>query len=258
MSTGSSIDRDVIIAGLQDLGLRPGHHVLVHSSLSSMGHVDGGATTAVQALLTVVGPGGTVLVAALTGTEDDGPEEDLDFDLVNSPGWTGAIAETVRRWPGARRSAHPTHSVAAVGAAAARMTAGHEDCITPCGTGSPYANLAADPDGVILLLGCDHESDTTLHHVEEIASVGYHLQPRPARAVIRYPDHTEIRNYWIHDWGTPRHFNAIGPLLEQRGIQVRGRVGAATALLVQAGPLVSLGLDVLRAAPSFFVAEKTS
>lgn len=258
MPVSSSIDRDAIIAALQDLGLRQGHHVLVHSSLSSMGYVDGGATTAVQALLNVVGSGGTVLVPALTGTEDDGPEEDIVFDLVDSPCWTGAIAEAVRRWPGGRRSAHPTHSVAAVGAAAARMTAGHEDCITPCGTGSPYANLAADSDGVILLLGCDHESDTTLHHVEEIAGVGYHLQPRPARAVLRYADHTETREYWIHDWGTPRNFNAIGPLLEQRGIQVRGRVGATTALLVQAGPLVSLGLDVLRAAPSFFLAREAS
>lgn len=258
MDRSAVVDRETIVRGLEGLGLHHGHHVLVHSSLSSIGYVDGGAATVVRALLDVVGASGTVVVPTLTATEQDGPGRDIVFDPESTPCWTGAVAETVRRWPGARRSAHPTHSVAAVGAAAERLTAGHENCVTPCGTGSPFARLAADIDGVILMLGCDHESNTTLHHVEELAGVGYHLQRRPARGVIRYSDHIETRDYWIHDWGTPRNFNAIGPLLEQRGLQTRGQVGAATALFVPAGPLVALGVDVLRAAPGFFVAGETS
>jgi aminoglycoside 3-N-acetyltransferase len=248
------VDRQQLRTELAALGLRPGHHVLVHSSLSSLGHVLGGATTVVEALLDVVGAEGTLVVPTLTGTEHDGLGREVVFDVASSPSWTGVIPETVRQWPGAVRSAHPTHSVAAVGAAARRLTAGHEDCLTPCGTGSPYARLAADPDGMVLLLGCDHESNTTLHHVEEVAGVPYHLQPRPVRCVIRHPDRTQTRDCWIHDWGTPRDFNAIGPLLEERGLQSRGTIGAATALLLPAGPLVVLGVDVLRAAPRFLLA----
>jgi aminoglycoside 3-N-acetyltransferase len=249
------VDLDAILLGLNGIGLRPGNHVLVHSSLSSLGQVEGGAQTVVEALLRAVGPSGTVLVPTLTGTEADGPERDLVFDLSETPCWTGAVAEAARRRPEAIRSAHPTHSVAAIGAAADRLTADHELCITPCGTGSPYAKLAADPDAVILLLGCNHEANTTLHHVEELAGVTYHLQAEPARGVIRFLDRTEARDYWIHDWGTPRRFNAIEPLLDQRGLQTSGNVGEARARLIPAGPLVALGLDVLRADPSYFVAK---
>ena len=77
-----------ISISLRALGLGPGHHVLVHSSLSSMGHVDGGAPTVVQALLDVVGPQGTVLAPTLTGNEHVGPHRDLTFDVAASPSWT--------------------------------------------------------------------------------------------------------------------------------------------------------------------------
>ncbi|SDD55219.1 aminoglycoside 3-N-acetyltransferase [Sanguibacter gelidistatuariae] len=250
------ISLDAIVSGLTGLGLRAGHHVLVHSSLSALGRVAGGAQTVVDALLQVVGPSGTVLVPTLTGTEADGEGVALDFDLAQTPCWTGAVAEAARRRPEAIRSAHPTHSVAAIGAAAARLTSDHEQCITPCGTGSPYAKLAADPDGVVLLLGCDHESNTTLHHVEELAGVSYHLHPEPVPGVVRFFDRTETRDYWVHSWGTPRRFSAIEPLLDQRGLQTRRAVGAADARLMSAGLLVTLALDVLRADPRFFIAEQ--
>lgn len=242
-----------IASALRRLGLRSGHHVLVHSSLSSMGRVEGGPTTVVQALLDVVGTEGTVIAPTLTGNELIGPDADITFDVVSTPSWTGAIAEAVRTWPGAVRSIHPTHSVAAIGAAAQLLTRGHADCVTPCGQGSPYAWLAADPAGMILLLGCDHESNTTLHHVEEMAGARYHLQPVPVRCAIHWGDRTESRSYWVHRYGTPRDFAAIEPLLKERGIQVQGAVGSATARLMPASRLVSFGLDVLRASPSFFV-----
>lgn len=249
------VDLETVLLGLRDLGLRSGNHVLVHSSLSSIGQVEGGAQTVVEALLRAVGPSGTLLVPTLTGTEADGPGLELVFDVSETPCWTGAVPEAARRRPEAIRSAHPTHSVAAIGAAAGRLTADHELCITPCGTGSPYAKLAADPDAVILLLGCDHEVNTTLHHVEELAGVSYHLQAEPARGVVRFHDRTEARDYWIHDWGTPRRFTAIEPLLQQRALQATGHVGEASARLMPAGPLVALGLDVLRADPLYFVAK---
>jgi aminoglycoside 3-N-acetyltransferase len=258
LGTVSTIDRAGISTALARLGLLRGHHVLVHSSLSSLGRVDGGAPAVVEALLDIVGDEGTVLAPTLTGNEHIGPNTQLVFDAAGSSCWTGRIAETVRTWPGAVRSLHPTHSVTAVGAAATRLTEGHEDCVTPCGPDSPYARLAADPDGVILLLGCDHESNTTLHHVEELAGAAYHLQPVPVRAEIRHGHRTEMRDYWLHRYGTRRNFSAIEPLLVQRKFQSTAQVGAATARLVWAGPLVSLGVEVLRASPGFFVASDAS
>jgi aminoglycoside 3-N-acetyltransferase len=247
------IDRDGIAEGLRALGLRSGHQVLVHSSLSSLGHVNGGATTVVQALLDVVGAEGTVLVPTLTGDENVGPHAVVTFDVASTPGWTGAVSERLRTWEGAVRSRHPTHSVAALGAGAHRLTAGHEDCLTPCGPGSPYARLADEEDGVILLLGCDHESNTTWHHVEELAGVDYHLQTTPVHADIRDGGWRGSRDYWMHRYGTAREFGAIEPLLQQRGHQVEGHIGTSFARLMSAGGAVSTGLLALTAAPHFFV-----
>jgi aminoglycoside 3-N-acetyltransferase len=249
------VDQAEITAALQALGLRTGNHVLVHSSLSSLGHVAGGAATVVESLLRVVGPDGTVLVPTLTGNEDVGPDAVVVFDVGSTPGWTGAVSECLRTWDGARRSRHPTHSVAALGAGADHFTRGHEDCVTPCGPGSPYALLAEDQDGVILLLGCDHESNTTWHHVEELAGVDYHLQRRPVRAEIRDGEWTGSGDYWMHRYGSPRRFGAIEPLLQQRGRQVQGQVGEARARLMSAAGAVSIGVEVLRADPLFFLAD---
>jgi len=87
--------------------------VLVHSSLSSLGCVEGGADAVIDALLDVLGPGGTLVVPTLTGTESLSAENPPRYDPDATPCWTGRVPETLRRRPGAMRSLHPTHSVAA-------------------------------------------------------------------------------------------------------------------------------------------------
>jgi aminoglycoside 3-N-acetyltransferase len=74
----------------------------------------------------------------------------------------GAIAEAVRTWPGAIRSAHPQSSLTALGADAARLTADHPlDC--HLGPSSPLGRLAADDRARILLLGVGYEVCTAFH-----------------------------------------------------------------------------------------------
>lgn len=250
-----TIDREEIVAGLKSIGLQAGDHVLVHSSLSSLGSVVGGAATVVQALLDVVTTSGTVLAPTLTGNAEIGCHSEVFFDVVRTHGWTGAIAEAVRTWPGAIRSLHPTHSVAAIGSGAEGLTRGHQDCLTPCGEGSPYSHLAQEPHGMILLLGCGHESNTTLHHVEELAGVAYHLQRTPVRAVICADGQVRSRTFFAHQYGAVRRFAAIEPLLVERGLQTQGEIGQATARLLPSGPSVRMALDLLRAAPDFFLGE---
>jgi aminoglycoside 3-N-acetyltransferase len=64
------IDKDQLVEDLLHLGVVSGTEVLVHSSLSSIGYVTGGAETVIEALLQAVDPKvGTVLVPTLTGTK---------------------------------------------------------------------------------------------------------------------------------------------------------------------------------------------
>ena len=57
----ATVDGAMLRADLDRVGLTSGRAVLVHSSLSQVGHVEGGATAVIDALLDIVSPGGTVL-----------------------------------------------------------------------------------------------------------------------------------------------------------------------------------------------------
>jgi aminoglycoside 3-N-acetyltransferase len=76
----SSVGKGDIVDGLRNLGVRPGDKLLVHSSLSSFGHVEGGAEAVIDALIEAVSPGGTVLVPTLTGDETLCPANPPIFD----------------------------------------------------------------------------------------------------------------------------------------------------------------------------------
>lgn len=242
-----------LITQLTELGLQAGQQVLLHSSLSSLGNVIGGADTVIDALLEVLGPEGTLVVPTLTGHKDIGPGADVMFDVAATPSWTGRIPETLRQRDGAIRSLHPTHSVAAWGSAAESLTRGHEETLSPCGIGSPYVKLASRLTGKILLLGVGHNSNTTLHSVEELAGVTYHLQDTPTRAIIRSAGRELVRTFWPHAYGTPRRFPMIEPLLIERGAETTGPVGSSLARLVSAEALIEIGCAVLRIDPEFLI-----
>lgn len=243
----SGITRDALAADFRALGLSPGMRVLLHSSLSSLGYVEGGADTVIDALLDTLGPEGTLLAPTLTGSEELSFFNPPWFDPAVTACWTGRIPETLRRRPAALRSLHPTHSVAAIGKDAERLTAGHALSVTPCDEWSPYGMLARDPLARILLLGVTHESNTTLHHVEELVGVPYHMQIGFTAARIVVAGVERIRHIMLHRYGQERDFERIEPLLLERGAQQNGKVGAATARLIDAPLMTALVTAALRA-----------
>ncbi len=241
---------------LRDIGLVDGDIVLVHSSLSRLGYVEGGANTVVDALLQAVAPGGTGLFPTLTGSEQDGPKCPPRMDARTTPGWTGRIPETARIRPDARRSLHPTHSVVALGAHARRYVLGHERSCTPCDEQSPYYRLI-DERGKILLLGVSQQSNTTLHCLEELAGVPYHLQAETTDGVVIDADGSAhiVRNR-LHLWRWERDFDRIdGPLVAANAMRI-GRVGLAEARLIQADRLADVILPLLRNEPLYLLAPE--
>jgi aminoglycoside 3-N-acetyltransferase len=253
-SSNDSVSREIISHDLRQLGVRSGMELLVHSSLSRIGYVDGGANAVIDALLEAVDAAeGTLLVPTLTGTSADSPERPPEFHARESRCWTGTIPETLRLRPEAWRSLSPTHSVAAIGKSAFELTRGHEDCWTTCGYGSPYYRLCRR-GGSILLLGVTLESNTTFHTVEEVAGVPYHLQPKPVSCTMTDSEGREIvRCTMLHDWGSPRNFSIMEAPLIAEGIMKAGRVGHADCFLIDAEAFLAYSMEQLRNNPLLFV-----
>ena len=242
-----------ITADLGKLGIRKTDTVLIHSAMSSLGHVEGGAPAVIAALLDAVSEG-TAAVPTLTGCDRDGPDCPPVFDPRTTPCWTGRIPETFRQDSRAIRSLHPTHSVAAIGRYAQELTAGHEQAESPCDTHSPYYKLA-QMGGKILLLGVNQQNNTTMHCVEELAGVPYHLQK--ALTTITFPDregHLLTIQNRLHDWNEPHpDFMRIEPiLLEKKAVRI-GRVANSTVRLVDAAALLEIGVPLLQQNPTFLI-----
>jgi len=79
MSHSPVTHRDIVL-GLQHLGVMPGTIVEVHSSLSRFGSVEGGAATVIDALMTVIGSEGTLIMSAYP-VSPAVPLTDADRDL---------------------------------------------------------------------------------------------------------------------------------------------------------------------------------
>jgi aminoglycoside 3-N-acetyltransferase len=253
MHNTQNVTFEDIVSGLKDLGLPSGGKVLAHSALSSFGYVLGGADTVLDALLDVVGPQGTVLVPTLTGDETLSPDNPPFFDPINTVCWTGCIPETLRKRSNAIRSLHPTHSVAAIGADAPTLTRDHGLSITPCDEHSPYYKLAQLADSYILLIGVDHESNTTFHCVEELVGVDYHMQPGFARARLLIEDREICRHYMLHRYGAPRHFGVMEEIFIERGWQKSTQIGKATVRLVKTREIFQLTCRCLSADPQILL-----
>jgi aminoglycoside 3-N-acetyltransferase len=217
--------KDELRRDLSALGLSAGDVVFFHSSLKSIGYVEGGADAVIDAFLEMLGPSGTLALPALCKYDwdrlgRDGAER--AWDIHATPTFTGIIPETFRRRPGVLRSDNPTHSVTAFGAHALEITKDHrkahggETAVDrpiwasrgAFGEGSPWDKLYR-LDAKCLLIGVDFSVCTLLHHVQVL------LLEHHARAIggnTAWPD---------------LDFNRMGAKLEALGLVRIGRIGQA-------------------------------
>lgn len=242
--------RERIAAELVDAGLRPGGVALVHSSLSALGYVSGGAETVVQGLLSALGEDGSLLMPALSYEHVHAGQS--RFDVRLTPSNIGAVAEHFRTRPGTRRSVHPTHSVCGVGKRAEEMLAEHFLDQTPCGEHSPFRRMR-QVGGQILFLGCGMRPNTSMHGVEELAEAPYLFSGTVAYVLVLEDGRElamECRRHAFRGWG--QRYERMGPLLEGDGLQV-GQVLQAEVHILEAEKMWACGEEAMRRDPFFFV-----
>ena len=246
-----------LTADLERLGVPRGGLVMFHSSLRSIGTVEGGAGTVIDALLAAVGPNGTLVAPTFTGQYH---EPGFVFDPAETPGTTGSIPNHFFRRPEARRTVHIVQTVAAIGPL--------RDTIIDAGgddgwDAQPSMRAIFDLDGWFLLLGVPYQNLTAGHFMEQ--EIGSHRRPRAVEGLQRLPDGRVIplrSETWGPDPSFPGmpersyDFNRLGEGLEQRGLVKRGAVGNAIARLFRARDLERTAREMFAANPElFFIAD---
>lgn len=236
---------------LREVGVQAGDVALVHSSLSSLGWVVGGAEAVVEAFLAVLDPlRGTLVVPTLC--QRDAERRFELWDIRTSPSDVGRITEVVRLRPDAVRSDHPTHSVAAVGAQAAAITAGHARAYgrpspwgpAAFGVGSPWEWLY-EHDAHYLFLGVTTACDTLGH----FAQAEFVRQLLTGAGAQREQLEAELAG-WLKPGAWPRFdFTIVEEWLREKGAMRYVPVGDTVLRATRARVNVDTIMEKLHAAP---------
>ncbi|WP_427889340.1 AAC(3) family N-acetyltransferase [Kribbella sp. GL6] len=241
--------------GLRRLGLGEASEVVVHSSLSAFGYVDGGAEAVCAALAEVCG---TVLMPAgtwdLTGlpappgmvrprnafwNAGSWPEFDEKLSEATSfrvdlpvDRWLGRIPETFRQTRDPLRSEHPLFSYQAAGPAAERILAAQR----PDWPLGPIEAL----DGDVLLLGVTHTSNTTIHLAEQyLGRSRFYRYAKSADGLwVEYPNVP----------GASHMFDAIEPVLRPATKEVR--IGQARVRRIPKQAVLDATRDLIESDPT--------
>ena len=225
-----------IAADLRRLGLGPGDAAEVHSSLRSLGWVEGGADALVSALMAVVGPAGAIVMSAyrvsppLPLTEDDVARGIAWKVRIFPPGGSertgiGVVADTFSGRPDVVCGTG-LHRVCAWGHEAERHSHGHGHLLAV--------------DGWVLLIGVGIDRCSSMHLAEDAV-------PVPDDIVRRFtlPDDV-ARHYPPDQWAVGYGQDGPDPWMKvwnaglRRGIVRQGQVGNARCSLFRARAMVSI------------------
>ncbi len=243
-------------ADLRALGVTPGAVLIVHASLKSIGPIPGGPEALLDLFDEALGDTGLLAMPVFTysfvGSDTCPP-----FDPAASLSRTGALTDVFRRRPGAVRSLHPTHAVAARGRDAAALVAGHER-LAALGADSPFHRMA-ERGARVLLIGCGFTSLSLIHVGESLAGVYYRDRfcwthcGWESRARVCAPDGS-TRLADLHEVpGCSAAFHRLEPLARQDGLLDERPLGRAVVKTAPARPLLDLVARVLARDPDFLL-----
>lgn len=225
------MDKKEIKMGLSDLGLKKGDSVLLHSSLISLGNVEGGPDAVIDAFLETLGDKGTLIVPTF--------------------GALGILTDTLKNRPGAVKSCCNGATVAAVGASAEKLCHDHWKAETLHGKNTPYTRLG-ELGGYVCLLGVDQDRNTTLHSVEALLELPY-LKNHGGEFTDE-KGKTRVGE-WKYFPGPHRDFIGLDRFYRESGKMKIGRLGNAVVRLIKAKHLIDIGLELGRKSPDFALCD---
>ncbi len=238
-----------LLGSLKQLGIDENGTLLVHSSMKSIGLVEGGADTVLDALSEYMKNG---LLVFPTHTWSYINAENPRFYVDKSASCVGLLTELFRKRPGVVRSWHPTHSVAALGKGAREFVEGNEKFDTPCARESSWGKLL-DQEATILLIGVDLRRCTYIHGVEEWLDIPGRLTNSHEQLYTVLPDKTEIsvpqRRHIGH---TSEKYERVDDVFLNNQVMYKGQFGNSTVRVCDTVKMTELLQHILKEDPELF------
>lgn len=223
--------------------------IIVHSSMKSIGEVEGRAETVLDAFSEFMKDG---LLVFPTHTWDSVGEKNPKFYVEETPSHIGILTELFRQRTNVVRSWHPTHSVAALGAGAEEFTAGDENYDTPAARGSAYGKLL-DRQAKILLVGVDLRQNTFIHGIEEWLDIPDRMSDTHQDLVTVLGDGTEIPvPSRRHIPGISLNYWKVEEVLAEKGAIEYAQLGDVRVLVCDTVSLTKYITKMLEIEPELF------
>ncbi len=243
----TNVTQSDIVKALRELGIVEGDTVHFHSSLKSMGHVEGGPDAVIDAFLEAVGESGTVAVPTLAQKDFQNAYRDWTLDR---PSDVGLITETFRLRKNAVRSDQATHSIAAIGRLAEYYTADHGAYgkrigifgDTPFAASSPWEKYYEN-NVKLVFVGVPMLYNTFKHYIE------YRIVEDKLNAITDEAAKEKlIERLWLFGRKGVWPFHSAPEIqndLDKAGLLKKSNCGDAEFLLANAREVYDLARDVL-------------
>ena len=251
--SGKKFDFDSLTNDFKNLGIKNDDNVLIHSSMKSIGEVEGGADTVLDVFCAYLKDKGNIALPSHSWAAIN--SEHSTFDPKKEPSCVGILTEMFRKRKGVLRSLHPTHSIAIMGKDKEYFVKDEHLIDTPCGRKGCWGKLL-DMDFKIIFLGCSTKRNTYLHGVEEWLNVPNRLTDEYQQLRIVMPDGTlfdrPMRRHYNKNGDISGNYDKIQPFMEKKGLAVKGKFGNADCVVERAKDIYDVTAELLEKNIDFF------
>lgn len=236
------LNQDDLVEQLLALGIKQGDVLEVHASLKSIGYILGGAPTLLDALLTILGLEGTLVMSAQSwGNSEPAYFENPPIELdqysrlrethpaykgkMEELRYMGELTKALQQRPNSYVSNHPHYAFIAIGKHAKWITQSH-----PLNEGfsleSPLGKMLELKTN-ILLIGVNYDRATGMHLGEHL-SQKRPIQIQGSRIVVK--QEAQWVKFLTQDYNSD-DFLDVGKHMEEKGKVTYGYVGKAECKL---------------------------
>jgi len=254
MSENLSVNKEKLIDDFRKLGIKVGDILNLKISLKSIGNVEGGAETVIDALLDVVGPDGTLVADSFV---EPFPVflKFLYKDRISSDGslsYAGAITNAIMKKHNVFRATHPIQRFAAVGKNAKELTENFTISSEPYGFLKKMSYMGAKN---IRVGGLDKVVGVGTTHV---AICDLDLKQLRIGKGIYFTDDKGQKRLYKANWanGCPIGFNNLIERFRNDGkILAEGNVGNAECIITSMKETLEYEMDLLQKDPGAFLCD---